>query len=126
MIDFNNKSIIKMKKVGNNAFQTMIAPILINDESIISSYQSMRDGVVFTNYRIIAINLQGVTGKKKDFTSIPYSRIQVFSTESSGVFDLDSELEIWISSIGKIKFEFTGNSDVSEICKVISSFIFSK
>lgn len=123
MIDFNNKSILKMKKVADTSFFNMISPILIQNETIVGSYQSMRDGVVFTNMRIIAINVQGVTGKKKDFTSIPYSKIQVFSTESSGVFDMDSELEIWISSVGRIKFEFTGSSNVSAICKMISAYV---
>ncbi|WP_298481604.1 PH domain-containing protein [uncultured Ruminococcus sp.] len=122
MIDFNNKSIVKMKKVADNAFFGMIQPIMVDGETIIGTYQSMRDGVVFTNMRIIAINVQGVTGKKKDFTSIPYSKIQVFSTETSGVFDLDSELEIWLSGVGKVKFEFTGSSDICAICKVIGTY----
>ena len=73
--------------------------------------------------RIIAINVQGLTGKKKDFTSLPYSKIQVYSVETSGVFDLDSELELWFSGVGKVKFEFTSNSNVSEICKSISNYV---
>ena len=126
MIDFNNKSIIKMQMVDNNSFHPMLAPILLGNEQIISSYRSMRDGVVFTNFRIIAINVQGVTGKKKDFTSIPYSKIQVFSVETSGTFDLDSELQIWISGVGRVSFEFTGNADVSGICRMISAYVFQK
>ncbi|MBQ8515818.1 MAG: PH domain-containing protein [Ruminococcus sp.] len=126
MIDFNNKSIVKMKQVDNSAFQAMIAPILLGNEQIISSFQSMRDGVVFTNFRIISINVQGVTGKKKDFTSIPYSKIQVFSTETSGTFDLDSELQIWISGVGRVSFEFTGSADVAGICRMISAFVLQK
>lgn len=122
MIDFNNKSIVKMKKVADSAFSGMIQPIMVDGETIIGTYQSMRDGVVFTNMRIIAINVQGVTGKKKDFTSIPYSKIQVFSTETSGVFDMDSELEVWMSGAGKVKFEFTGSSDICAICKVIGTY----
>lgn len=115
-----------MKQVDNSAFQAMIAPILLGNEQIISSFQSMRDGVVFTNFRIISINVQGVTGKKKDFTSIPYSKIQVFSTETSGTFDLDSELQIWISGVGRVSFEFTGSADVAGICRMISAFVLQK
>ncbi len=123
MIDFNNAVFFKLNMVSNDTFSSQIAPILINDETIISTYKSIRDGVVFTNKRIIAINIQGLTGKKKDFTSMPYSKIQVYSVETSGVFDLDSELELWFSGVGKVKFEFTSNSNVSEICKSISNFI---
>ena len=54
---------------------------------------------------------------------MPYSKIQVYSVETSGVFDLDSELELWFSGVGKVKFEFASNSNVSEICKSISNFV---
>ena len=123
MIDFNNASFFKLNMVGNNAFHSQVAPILVADEAILSTYKGIRDGVVFTNKRIIAINVQGLTGKKKDFTSLPYSKIQVYSVETSGVFDLDSELELWFSGVGKVKFEFTSNSNVSEICKSISNYV---
>ena len=123
MIDFNNASFFKLNMVGNDAFHSQVAPILVADEAILSTYKGIRDGVVFTNKRIIAINVQGSTGKKKDFTSLPYSKIQVYSVETSGVFDLDSELELWFSGVGKVKFEFTSNSNVSEICKSISNYV---
>ena len=57
---------------------------------------------------------------KKDFSSLPYSKIQAFSVETAGVFDLDSELEIWFSGLGKVKFEFVSKANVYEICKMIS------
>ena len=123
MIDFNNSSFVKLNMVGNDAFSSQIMPILIDGETILSSYKGIRDGVVFTNKRIITVNIQGITGKKKDFTSMPYSKIQVYSVETSGVLDMDSELELWFSGVGKVKFEFTRNSNVSEICKSISNFV---
>jgi len=54
---------------------------------------------------------------------MPYSKIQAFSIETSGVFDLDSELEIYFSGLGKVKFEFSGASDITQIGRTISSFI---
>lgn len=121
MIDFNNASFVKLRPVNDNAFGKMVAPILVENEEIIGSYQSIRDGVVFTDKRIISINIQGITGKKKDFTSLPYSKIQAFSVETAGTFDLDSELDLWFSGVGHVKFEFIGAADVSYICKVISN-----
>ena len=123
MIDFNSNGFFaRLKKVGDDAFGQMISDFLIPGENVIGAYQSVRDGVVFTNKRIIAINVQGITGKKKDFTSIPYSKITTFSLETAGVFDLDAELEIYLSAVGKVKFEFTGSTDVKEICKMISIY----
>ncbi|MBQ7365572.1 MAG: PH domain-containing protein [Clostridia bacterium] len=123
MIDFTSDGFFaRLKKVKDDAFGKMIEDFLIEGEAVVGAYQSVRDGVVFTNKRLIAINVQGVMGKKKDFTSIPYSKITTFSLESSGVFDLESELEIYISGLGKVKFEFTGSTDVKLICKMISTY----
>ena len=120
MIDFNNASFVKLRPVNDNAFEKMVAPILVSGEEIVNCFQSIRDGVVFTNKRIITINIQGITGKKKDFTSLPYSKIQAFSVETAGVFDLDSELDLWFSGMGRIRLEFIGATDVAHLCKLIS------
>jgi hypothetical protein len=123
MIDFKNKGLIfKLKQ--NSSYANMVAELMVDGEEIIDSYKAMRDGVIFTSHRIIAVNVQGVTGSKKDYTSIPYSKIQTYSVETSGTFDMDSELEIYISSIGRIKFEFKANSKIIEISKIISCAIF--
>ena len=123
MIDFNNAAFIKLKPVDDNAFTNLISPIFVTVESILGTYKGIRDGVVFTTHRIIAINVQGITGKKKDFTSLPYSKIQSFSIETAGTFDLDSELELWFSGLGKVKLEFSTQANVSEIAKIISEKI---
>lgn len=121
MIDFENGSFVKLMK--SDSAGKAVEQLLIPGETIIGSYKGIRDSVTFTNKRVIAINVQGLTGKKKDYTSLPYSKIQAFSVETSGVFDMDSELELWFSSLGLITFEFTGNSDIVEIGQAIGSFI---
>lgn len=123
MIDFTNKTIIKLKEIEKDKINKEIMPLLINGEEVIAAYKTMRDFVVFTNLRIISVNVQGVTGSKKDFTSLPYSKVQTFSIETSGVFDLDSELDLVFSGLGTIRFEFTGKSNIVQIGKQISSFI---
>lgn len=122
MIDFNNKSFFKMKQDPEYAMK--VHDLLIPGETIVSSYRSMRDGVVFTNKRIIAVNVQGFTGSKKDYTSLPYKNIVAYSVETSGTLDLDSELEIYFSALGKVKFEFTGRTNIVEIARIISERIF--
>ena len=122
MIDFKNGSFFKLKPVDFGTYAGVLTPMFVNGEEIIATFKGIRDGVVFTNKRIIAVNVQGLTGKKKDFTSIPYSKIQVFSVETAGVLDLDSELDITISGLGTIRFEFTGASDIVQIGKLIASF----
>ncbi len=123
MIDFKNGSVFKLKKTSRFNNAATIQPLLVPGEIVIGEYQAIRDYVIFTNKRAIAVNVQGMTGKKKDFTMLPYSKIQVFSVETSGVLDLDSELELYFSSVGLVKFEFTGESDIVSIAKVIGEYL---
>ena len=123
MIDFNNATFMKLRPVAERTFSGLVSPIFVPGEQIVESFQGIRDGVVFTNKRIIAINIQGISGKKKDISSLPYSKIQAFSVETAGVLDLDSELELWFSGLGKVKLEFVSNANVTEICRMISQWV---
>lgn len=75
-----------------------LADILILDEQVDMAFSLVRDLIVFTDYRLILVDKQGMTGKKTAYKSYPYRSISRFSVETSGHFDLDAELKIWISS----------------------------
>ncbi|MGI6030355.1 MAG: PH domain-containing protein [Eubacteriales bacterium] len=122
MIDFNNSKFIKLSKDKTTKIAD-VQDLLIPGEEVLGSYTAIRDSVVFTTKRVISINVQGITGKKKDYSSLPYSKISAFSIETSGTFDLDSELEMYFSGLGKVKFEFTGNADIIAIGQAISSYV---
>lgn len=71
--------------------------VLIDGEEAQLAFKVVRDFFVFTQYRVIFVDIQGVTGSKVDYTSVPYRAITRFSVETAGTFDMDSELKIWIS-----------------------------
>lgn len=123
MIDFKNATFAKLKKSDGKNLNGNFLKLLIPGEKIVGIYSSMRDYVVFTNKRFISVNVQGLTGKKQDYTSIPYKNITTFSIETAGTFDIDSELELYLSGVGKVKFEFSGNSDIIEIGKNIAYYV---
>jgi len=122
-IDFSNKKIFKLNQENLVGGVNAVSNLLIENEQVVGSYVSMRDRVVFTNKRIISINVQGITGSKKDFTSFPYNKIQYFSVETAGTIDLDAELELFLTGGVNIKFEFSGNNNIQEIGQMISRFI---
>ena len=120
MIDFSKNPIFKLSPTNlDGSIARDIVPILLAGEKFQYVYSGGRDGVAFTDKRIIALNVQGLTGSKKEFTSLPYNKIQAFSVETAGTFDRDAELEIWFSGLGKVKFEFSRGVDVSELARVI-------
>lgn len=122
-IDFKNKRILKLKRESVEKAYELVKDLMIENEQVLASFASMRDRVIFTNGRIISVNVQGLTGMKKDFTFIPYSRIQMYSVETAGTMDFDTEFTIWISGMGEFKFEFTAGSDITGLSKMISRYI---
>lgn len=88
-----NASQAKQKEVSKE-----LEGVLILNEEVDLAFKLVRDMIVFTDLRLIIVDKQGVTGKKASYKSIPYYSISRFSVETSGHFDLDAELKIWISS----------------------------
>lgn len=98
--------------------------LLIDDEQIDIGFKLIRDTLIFTNKRLIMVNVQGLTGKKTEYLSVAYKSISRFSIESAGTFDLDAELKIWISS-GKepsITQTFNKKVNVYDVQKVLAKY----
>ena len=81
-----------LEKIGED-----FAPLLAPGESVQRAFGLIRDLIVFTDRRLILTNKQGVTGSKVEYLSVPYRSIVMFSIETAGHFDLESELRIWVS-----------------------------
>jgi len=125
MIDFENSSVFKLKSIELTDVREDFHKFIIDGELIFAAFKSIRDQVVFTNKRIITANVQGITGSKVDYTSLPYSKIQAFSVESSGTFDLDCEIEVYLSELGKARFELKGSFDLIQFNQHISQHVLS-
>jgi hypothetical protein len=122
MIDFSSGSVFKLKEIPPQEVGPAVQPLLVEGEGLISAFKTVRDYVVFTNRRLITVNIQGITGKKQDFTSLPWKKVQAWSVETAGQFDLDAELEMWFSGLGKVRLEFKGAVDIRSIGQLIASY----
>lgn len=123
MIDFANGTYVKLGETGIDDVWGTVGPLMVEGESPYKAFKGMRDFVVFTNKRVIAVNVQGMSGKKRDVTSLPYSKVQAFSVESAGAFDNDAELELAFSGLGMVRFEFKGRTDVMELSRIIATHV---
>lgn len=120
MIDFQSNALFKLTPIAINDMFTPITSFLIDGETVLAVFKTIRDQVIFTNKRIIATNVQGMIGKKVDYTTVPYRMIQTYSIETAGVIDLDCVLDIYINTIGKIRFEINGGFDIVAFNRVLS------
>ncbi len=96
--------------------------MLVPNEHVVLAFKGGRDTVTFTNKRLITVNVQGLTGKKRDYTSLPLAKLQAWSVETAGTFDLDSELELWFSALGKVRLEFKGRVDIRTVSQLIGQY----
>ena len=89
-------------------------------------FKLFRDIFMFTNKRLILVDIQGLTGSKIEYKSIPYKSISRFSIETTGTFDLDAELKIWISSesLPSVSKKFNKSINVYDVQKYLASKIF--
>lgn len=87
-----NANMVDREKVAGK-----LEGILLPGEEISLAYKLVRDFFVFTEKRMLIVDIQGITGKKVDYLSIPYRSIIRYSLETAGTFDMDAELKIWVS-----------------------------
>lgn len=123
MIDFTNAKFLKLGSYTTEDATKKVADMLIDGETVFAAFKTVRDQVIFTNKRVIAINVQGLTGKKADYTSLPYSNIQSFSVETAGVLDLDTEMVLWFAELGTVTFQFTAWFDIKTFNKLLGSYV---
>lgn len=100
-----------------------IGPILVSGEKPVVAYKTFRDSAVFTTKRLIVRDAQGLTGKKVEMYSLPYSAINMWSSENAGrMLDFNAELELWTRA-GHIKVKLHKGVDIRRLDHLISSAV---
>lgn len=122
-LDTKNISILLHEKVDPKKGAEKFEEMLLETETVELAYMAVRDRILFTNKRLIIINVQGLTGKKIDFHTIPYNKINFFAIETSGTFDLDAELKVWVSGLAGVEIKFLKGIDIKEIGKFLTKKI---
>lgn len=124
-VNFNQNSVFNLKQIDLNSVRGEVSGLFISGEEAVMAFQTIRDQLVFTNKRIISIDVQGITGKRKSYSSMPYSKVQYFSIQTPGFMELvpDSELFLMFTNGFTARFEFKGNTDIGKIGRMISEFV---
>lgn len=127
-ISFNKDSVFNLKPIDVDDARDDVKGLLIEDEVIAAAFKTIRDQLVFTNKRIISVDVQGLTGKRKSFTTMPFSKVQFFTIQTAGFLELipDSELYITFSNGTTCKFEIKGSVDIGKIGRMISQYVLEK
>ena len=80
-------------------------PLLLTDEHVELAFKQARDMFVYTTHRVLVIDVQGMTGKKVEYKSIPWSWCHGFEIETAGHLDRDAEAYIFadVAALRRVK-----------------------
>ena len=95
---------------------------LINGEVAERAFRTVRDVAIFTNKRLIVKDVQGLTGNKVETYSLPYSSVNMWSTENAGMLDFTSKVELWTMA-GNIKIQLKRDINIRTFQRLLASFI---
>ncbi|OYO20815.1 hypothetical protein CGZ93_11325 [Enemella dayhoffiae] len=99
-----------------------VGPILARGERPVAAFRTMRDSAIFTTRRLIVRDAQGLTGKKVEMYSLPYSAINMWSSENAGTLDMNAELEMWTRA-GHIKIKIGKGVDIRKLDQLIANAV---
>lgn len=87
--------------------------VLFDGETVEKGYKVIRNIWLFTSHRLIILDVQGLTGKKKEYHSVPYKSIRQFSVETAGTLDDDCEMKLYVAGLSlPFTYEFKRGTDV--------------
>ncbi|MBF4570332.1 PH domain-containing protein [Plantibacter sp. VKM Ac-2880] len=96
-----------------------VTQLLVQGEQAVAAFKTFRDSAVFTTKRLIVRDAQGISGKKVEIYSLPYSSINMWSSENAGTLDWNSEIELWTKA-GHIKVKLAKGVDVRRLDSLIA------
>lgn len=124
-INFNKDSVFNLSPITPKELDADVRELLIEGEKVACAFKTIRDQLVFTNKRIISIDVQGLTGKRKSYSTMPYSKVQYFTIQTPGFIELfpDSELFLQFTNGFTATFEFKGKVNIAGIGRMLSEFV---
>ncbi|MEC5148504.1 PH domain-containing protein [Cryobacterium sp. GrIS_2_6] len=96
-----------------------VEALLVPGEKAVAAYKTFRDSAIFTTKRLIVRDAQGITGKKVEMYSLPYSSVNMWSSENAGSLDINGEIELWTRA-GHIKIKVGKAVDVRALDRLIT------
>ncbi len=101
--------------------------ILLPDEKVLAAFRTVRDTAFLTDLRFVLVDVQGLTGSKLSVQSVPYRSITRFAVESAGTLDLDSDLNIWVSSASApLSVKISRKADPEAILRLLAEHVLVK
>ena len=124
-MEFRDKPMENLIRLQEKDICKNARALLLDGESIVGAYKTVRDQVIFTTHRIIMVDMQGVTGTRQQLFVLPYRKILHYGIKTAGFGDplQTSELTVCYADEHEMKFGFIGQEELLAVAQAISRCI---
>ena len=106
------------------AIEEEFKPLLADGETVEKAFKLVRDLIVFTDRRVVLVDKQGVTGKKREYLTLPYKQITRFSVETAGRADLDCDVKVWVrGQADPFVWDFPRGTAADDVAKLLADHV---
>lgn len=124
-MEFRDKPMQNLVRIKEKDVCKNVQAMLLEGETIVGAYKTVRDQAVFTSHRIFMVDMQGVTGTRQEIFILPYRKVQHFGIQTAGFGDplQTSELTLCFADEHEAKFGFIGQEELLAVARAISRCI---
>ena len=124
-MEFRDKPMQNLIRIKEKDICKNVQALLLEGETIVGAYKTVRDQAVFTSHRIFLVDMQGVTGTRQEIFVLPYKMVLHFGIQTAGFGDLlqTSELTVCFADEHEAKFGFIGQEELLAVARAISRCI---
>lgn len=73
-MEFRDKPMQNLVRIKEKDICKNVQALLLEGETIVGAYKTVRDQAVFTSHRIFLVDMQGVTGTRQEIFVLPYKK----------------------------------------------------
>ena len=124
-MEFREKPMQNLIRIKEKEICKNVQALLLDGESIVGAYKTVRDQAVFTSHRIFIVDMQGVTGTRQEIFVLPYRKVLHYGIQTAGFGDplQASQLTVCFADGHEAKFGFIGQKDLFQVANAISARI---
>ena len=121
-MEFRDKPMQNLIRIKEKEICKNVQALLLDGETIVGAYKTVRDQAVFTSHRIFIVDMQGITGTRQEIFVLPYRKIVHFGIQTAGFGDplQTSELTVCYADEHEMKFGFIGQEELLAVAQAIS------
>ena len=113
-MEFRDKPMQNLIRIKEKEICKNVQALLLDGETIVGAYKTVRDQAVFTSHRIFLVEMQGFPGTRQVIFVLPYRKVLHFGVQTAGFGDplQTSELTVCFADEHEAKFGFIGQSEL--------------